>query len=198
MPLGRKLRRLAVDLVDRHSSLLTPHSVIPGRVLKAREPGIHTPGSGDCGFRVPRFAQSRNDEGSGYAVSSPQACKVVSSARPDIKLQKPAISVARNTNSKRRPSRALPMSVLRMIRNGAAAISKGTAAKAPALGPVLSIAKLGSRLVASRKAEQHSPAKQKPSASDSNICTECTGITGLERGTGPCFCKRGARAPDNP
>ena len=39
---------------------------------------------------------------------------------PDIRLQKPAISVARNTNSKRRPSRALPMSVLRMIRNGAA------------------------------------------------------------------------------
>ena len=73
----------------------------------------------------------------------------MTSTMPDIRLQKPAIRVARNTNSKRRSSCWRPSSVLRMIRNGAATISSGTAAKADGLGPALSRLKLGSRLVAS-------------------------------------------------
>ena len=61
------------------------HTVIPGRAVR-REPGIHTPGGG-YGFRVRRFATSRND---GRAGSCPlrQAAAARDIARhwcPDIR-----------------------------------------------------------------------------------------------------------------
>src|SRR5579885_1037929 len=117
--IARKLRRLAIERVDRHSRLLDG-----------------------------RNCTNAGREKEALYASSPQASSAITTARPDIKLQKPAISVARNTNSKRRPSCRRASSVLRMIRNGADSISSGTAAIAAARGPVLSSPKLGSRSVA--------------------------------------------------
>jgi hypothetical protein len=48
---------------------------------------------------------------------------------PDIRLQKPASTVAIITNSKRRRSTFTPRSVLRMMMKGAANTRNGTAAK---------------------------------------------------------------------
>jgi len=78
------------------------------------------------------------------------ACNLVTSTRPDIRRQKRAISVARNTNSKRRPSSRRPRMVMRMIRKGADTTSSGTDARAATPEPVLNWLKLGNRLVKTR------------------------------------------------
>ena len=56
---------------------------------------------------------------------------------PDIRLQKPAITVASITMLKRRSSRRRPRMVLRMMMKGAAKASSGTAAKVAGRGPSL-------------------------------------------------------------
>ncbi len=72
-------------------------------------------------------------------ASTPAARSVIMKKVPDIRLQKPEITVAIITNSKRRRSMRAPRSVLRMMMKGAAKTRNGTAAKvfgahAPAAG----------------------------------------------------------------
>ena len=70
------------------------------------------------------------------------ATTAMMATEPDIRLQRPATTVAAITSWKLRPSIVCPRMMLRMIRNGAAKARIGTVMKVEGLGPLSSTRKL--------------------------------------------------------
>ena len=155
----RAARGRSASRFRRSSSVRRPE--IPAPVRRARRSAcpllVERPS-----HATPKFgrAPSGEQQPAGLQGHRPRPCRT--SGSRSRRSSSPG-----TTNSKRRPSCGVPRSVLRMIRNGAANISSGTAAKAPALGPALSMAEarqpVGGELDRRRRKD---PATAKPSASE--------------------------------
>src|SRR5580704_3427924 len=120
---------------------------------------------------------------------------------PDIRLHKPAITVATITTSPRRRSSGPPRKVLRMIKYGAEKIRSGTAARRPTIGPASSMRKFGRCSATRRQPLAHKPAKVKPKATakrDSITSAEMTVCQPSTIGKRLPFARRhlAERAPD--
>src|SRR5207302_8325842 len=106
---SRKIRGLSVERVDRHTC--APASAFS-----------------KSGNRFLRPERASHEERANWHVcrqakSSENALNAVTTTVPDIRLQKPASTVASMTNSKRRRSMRRPRMMLRMMTNGAAKVS---------------------------------------------------------------------------